>query len=60
MPDPDGGIVNRDLSDEIITSRLFSSTGLVIPDAPIHAESLRMKHMDALPTLGLKRPGPPP
>ena len=41
MPDPDGRITNRDLSDGIINSRLFSSTGLAIPDAPIHAREFR-------------------
>ena len=41
MPDPDGRITNRDLSDGIVNSRLFSSTGLAIPDAPIHAKTFR-------------------
>ncbi len=41
MPNPDGQITNRDLSNGIINSRLFSSTGLAIPDAPIHAKTFR-------------------
>ena len=41
MPEPDGSITNRDLSDGIINSRLFSSTGLAIPNSPIHAREFR-------------------
>ena len=41
MPDPDGQILNRDLADDIINGRLIGSTGLAIPDAPIHASNFR-------------------
>ena len=41
MPNPDGPLVNRDLSDGIINTRLFASTGFAIPDAPVHAQTFR-------------------
>jgi len=41
MPNPDAQFQNRDLAADIIDGRVINSTGFAIPDALIHAGSLR-------------------
>ena len=42
MPDPDGVIQDSDLTDGFISPRHFSSTGIAVPDVPVHFKSIRL------------------